>query len=73
MAELKSKYFAPDGRWFDTREECEAYEKVNEIRDYIFRYNTPMDMAKALLRRYDIYERADWNALKTEEEPTDGT
>jgi hypothetical protein len=34
MAEYIGVYFAPDGKWFMTREACERYENVVEISKY---------------------------------------
>ena len=63
MPELKSVYFAPDGKWFADRDKCVEYEKKLEIIAYIG-VNLNPDAAKAvakqLVARYTMIERSDY-------------
>lgn len=71
MPTYKSVYFAPDGKWFETRRECEEYEKIIEISnaiDAISIHNIDaIHIAKALLARYTIEERWDYKADPTKD------
>lgn len=62
MAELKSVYFAPDGKWFETRTACESYEAKQALITVIVATGINEDAAKkaakAILTTYDMYAKA---------------
>ena len=64
MIKLKSVYLTDDGQWFETREEAERYELINDIQKYLDDDEFPCDigMVEYLLKRYKIEERYDYVA-----------
>jgi hypothetical protein len=76
MPEYKSVYFAPDGVWFERRKDCEAYEKIQEIRNFIMNETMPTTIAQKLCERYTMEERWDWrmkqDELKIQQENENG-
>lgn len=61
MPELKTVYFAPDGKWFDTRDACVAYEQKTALTLVIAAAGVNEDAAKkaakAIITAYDIYAK----------------
>ena len=35
MPEYKGVYFTPDGQWFESRQEAEYHEKIEEVFEYV--------------------------------------
>lgn len=65
MPELRTVYFAPDGKFFDNREECSEYELCCEIADYIDDafcgiQDQSFEIARKIIERYSIKERYDY-------------
>lgn len=65
MPEFRTVYFAPDGKWFETRDECERHEQVVEISEWIRPLTTTELMVEKLLTRYKVEERYDF--IRTDE------
>jgi len=75
MPKYKSVYFAPDGTWFEDREECQEYEDKQALINWIIDTSSGgLDrkdvewIASKLLERYNIEQK--WNWKKPEEPKT---
>jgi hypothetical protein len=76
MPEYRQVYFAPDGTWFNTREECVEYEKIQEVRNFIMNETMPTTIAQKLYERYTMEERWEWRMKQDEKkirEESDGS
>jgi hypothetical protein len=81
MPNLKAVYFAPDGKWFDTYQECLDYEETEELIEFI-RLELELDYVYSYIReiinlvktRYTIQKRYDYvkpiSSIITEELPS---
>lgn len=81
MPEYKTVYFAPDGKWFLAREDCQKYEDEVKAAEYLlpvlvdaFRngqavIDNSMLIAEHLLKRYE--ERYGWKPETVKELPNE--
>jgi hypothetical protein len=64
MAELKSVYFAPDGKYFPTREECVRYEEIQELSKLIITTSNKLNqnesyiLAEKLHAKYNLIDKS---------------
>jgi hypothetical protein len=69
MPNLKTVYFAPDGKWFDTYQKCQEYEKNEELILYLSSqtsYNTNIlsRIIDIIKQRYKIEQHWDYQEPK---------
>jgi hypothetical protein len=69
MAELKSVYFAPDGKYFQTEGECERYEEIQELSKLIIQTSNKLNqnesyvLAEKLHAKYNLIDKSVYGEL----------
>jgi len=70
--EMKTVYFTSDSKWFLTRAEAEKHELMAQIEQFIDDTcgwsDTPKEIIRRLMKRYEISERYNWPTLLLEAE-----
>jgi|WetSurMetagenome_2_1015567.scaffolds.fasta_scaffold1385737_1 hypothetical protein len=81
MPNLKAVYFAPDGKFFDSYQECYDYEETEELIEFIHSeleldpiHSDIREIINLVKTRYTIKERYDYvkpiSDISTEELPS---
>jgi hypothetical protein len=64
MPELKSVYFAPDGKYFQTEDECQKYEDIQELSKLIIQTSNKLNqnesyvLAEKLHAKYNLLDKS---------------